>query len=41
MGKKVFVSYKYGDTQVADLEIYEDSQFFGRIKAQTKARPLC
>jgi hypothetical protein len=38
MGKKVFVSYKYGDTQVADLEIYEDSQFFGRIKAQTKAR---
>lgn len=38
MGRKVFVSYKYGDTQVKDLNIYEVNLWGISTKVQTKVR---
>ena len=38
MGRKIFVSYKYSDTQVTDLGIYEKNLWGGTSKVETTVR---
>ena len=38
MGRKVFVSYKYADTLVKDLGVYEKNEWGQMVRVDTKVR---